>query len=280
VVEDRLGLDELGAGVDLLLGADRLVLGRRAKGRPGRAQEPLRPLLDLAPVQVLALVAHPPQHPDQLHRVQVRLVGLARGRRAKAGMVAAQTEDVADAQPRRAHGVRLQCHPAAVARLQLHHRFQAVVQAELAGGDAAHARRGGGVVGEVRRGDVAAQHVHLLVEQLGRGGERRCDLRRHHESAGAQTGFQAGDRFAVGGRMVLCVALPPGRLAQVMEETAPLLLELLPVGDQLDGVRPLAARARHKRRASNQVSWPTLLPSSGALISSSWSRRPRRSARS
>ena len=128
VVEDRLGLHELRAGVDLLVHADRLVLGRRTEGRGGCAQEPLRPRLDLAAVQVDALVAHSAQYPQHLHGVQVKLIRLGHRSNPGAVMVAAEAEEVVDAQPGRAHGLRSDGYTGPIARLELHHRLQPLLQ--------------------------------------------------------------------------------------------------------------------------------------------------------
>ena len=150
--------------------------------------------------------------------------GLPMGEGPKQCVVAAQTEDVANAQPGSAHGVRLERDPAAIPRLKLHHRLQPQVQAELAGGQAAHARRGRGVVGEVGGASPCpCSMLRLLLQQLGRRGQRRRDLSRDDKGAGAQVGLQPRNGLLIGGRVILRIALPPVGLAQIVEELVPLV---------------------------------------------------------
>jgi hypothetical protein len=49
-------------------------------------------------------------------------------------MVAAQAEEIANAQPGRADGIGRDGYPGAVARLKLHHRLQAALQRIHTGG--------------------------------------------------------------------------------------------------------------------------------------------------
>ena len=196
-------------------------LGGAPKGEAAVPRNHFGRGLHLAAVKVNALVAHPAQHPQHLDGVEVELVGLGHGAGSGAVVVAAQAEDVVDAQAGRADCVRGDRHTRAVAGLQLHHRLQPVLQTMGTGRQAAHARRGRGAVGEVGRSDVVAQAVHLLVLGGERGIQRRRDLGGGRERARAQGSLQQRDRLGVGRRMILAVALPPVRLARGVEYVAP-----------------------------------------------------------
>jgi len=185
-VVDQVGLEELRPGVDLLVLAQGLEFGPRGERRCRRAQEHLGRELDRTPVEVVALVAHPAQHPQHLHRIQINDVQPSQRRRPHAPAVAGEHQHVAHAQGARPQHLRLQRGPRAVAALHLHDRLGPVLQGDSAAGQAGHARRGRGVVGEVDGGYVRLHQVNVLAELARRRAQRGRNFRRDDELPGAQ----------------------------------------------------------------------------------------------
>jgi hypothetical protein len=133
--------------------------------------------------------AHRLRHGEQalavevVHRLRLGLV-------ADLGVVAAEDEDVVDAERRRAEDVALQREPVAVAAGHLEDRLDAALHEEVRGGEAGEVHLGAGAVGDVDRGDEALQGQRALQEFRRIGRDRGRDLGGDDELAGAQAGLQ------------------------------------------------------------------------------------------
>ena len=114
------------AGRELALEAFRLPIRRRIDRHIGDADEEIRFAGDLAARGQFAAVADADRGRDQRagveieHRLRLRLI-------ARARVVAAQHQQVADAERRRAEQVALQRDPVAVAAGELQHRLDAAL---------------------------------------------------------------------------------------------------------------------------------------------------------
>ena len=193
----RLVWKNCAPGVDLLVLAERLEARLGGKGRGRRAEEDLGRELDLAPVQVLALVAHPAQDPQHLDRVEVDDVHAATRRRAPCVMLSPDRHRMLRT-PSAVAPITSDCRPTRV-------RSRAAIcitgsapfcDGEHAARPAGHARRGRGVIGEVDGRHIGLDQVDVAAQLLRRRGQRRRDLGRHHELAGLQAALQLGDRLA------------------------------------------------------------------------------------
>ena len=145
--------------------------------------------VDLAPRRQFATIAHPDRGFDQRAGVEIehRLgVGLIAGAR----IVAAQHQEVADAERRRADQIALQREAVAVAAGQLQDRLDAVLVQDRRSGERAEMRARAGPVGDVDGvGDVLERH--RLDQQLLRvARDRRRDLGRDDEAAGRECPFE------------------------------------------------------------------------------------------
>jgi hypothetical protein len=125
-VVDEVALEELRACVRFLQFAQGLDARCRGRGRRGGAEEQARRTCDGAAVQVLLLVAHAPQDPQHLDRVEIPEVHAPLRRRPLPRVVAGQAEHVADAERRGAQDLRLERHARAIPRGDLHHRLDAL----------------------------------------------------------------------------------------------------------------------------------------------------------
>ncbi len=257
-VVDEIALEELRAGVRLLQLALRLGVGRRGAGRRRGAQEQPRRIRDAAAVEPHLRVAHAAQDPQHLDRVHVPDVHAAVGSGTQSRVVAGQAEHVADAEGRGAEDLGLQSHPGAVARRDLHHRLDALLDGERRTGERRHARRGRRVVGEVRGVDVVAQDVQG-ARQLVRGDrERRRHFAGHDELPGGELLLERRSRLVRRRRVGLIVSHPPDGLPNLAEERIPERAAFLgrsrealhrsaeaPLARLLHDLRPrLAARSR------------------------------------
>ena len=92
---DTLGLNEISAGIDLLVLADRLEFWFRSIRRGSSTEEIHRRELDVATVKVFSLVPHAAEQPEHLDRIEVEDVTSSHRNRALAGVVSGKAEDVA-----------------------------------------------------------------------------------------------------------------------------------------------------------------------------------------
>ena len=135
-VVDALGLDEIGACVRLLRESDDAELEGIAEGIRRRTDEdlrlserPLLAVLDLITAEKGLLIAHHLQRRDELYGVHVVDV-LARRMIAKVLMIAAQAQDIPDAQGVGPEDVALNRDAVAVATGDLDHRLQSFGEGE------------------------------------------------------------------------------------------------------------------------------------------------------
>ncbi len=147
-IHAELGLRELRAGGDLGGQALRLPAGLRIDRAVGGAEEERRRACDLAAGRQFALVAQTARGFQEHARVDIehRLgVGLVAGAR----IVAAQHQEVADAERRGAQQVALQRDAVAVAASDLHDRLDALLDQDRGGGERREMRAGAGAVCEI-----------------------------------------------------------------------------------------------------------------------------------
>ena len=166
-VEDQVGLEELRARVDLLLFAQCLEFRVGRKGGGCCAQENLRRKFDLAPIQVLALIAHAAQDPKHLHRIEVVDLHLLAWGRGEPCAVAADAQDVADTERGRADHFALEIAARTIARRDLQDGFSAMCHRDLTAGPGGHARRGRGIVCKVDGRDVMFGRLDVLDQLVG-----------------------------------------------------------------------------------------------------------------
>ncbi len=133
----------------------------------------------------LAAVAHADRGLNQRTGIEIehRLgVGLI----ARARIVAAQHQKVADAERRRADQVALQREPVAVAAGQLQHRLDAVLVQDRRGGERTHMRARACTVGDVDGVGDILERQRLDQQFLRIARDRRRDFGRDDEPAGRE----------------------------------------------------------------------------------------------
>ncbi len=191
-VVDQVALEELRARVRLLQLALRLRAWRGRARRRGGAEEQARRRRHAAAVEPDLRVAHPPQDPEHLDRIQIPGVHASVGRRAHARVVTGETEDVAYAERGGAEDLRLKPHPRPVPGRDLHDGLDALLDRERRARKRRHARRRRRVVGEIRRVDVVAQDVEGAGQLVRGHRQRRRHLAGHDERTREELLFERG----------------------------------------------------------------------------------------
>ena len=117
------------------------------------------------------------------HRLRVGLI-------ARARIVAAQHQKIAQAERSRAEQIALQREAIAVAAGELQHRLDAVALKDRGGCERAEMRTCAGAVGDVDRVGEVLQRQRLVEQILRVAGHRRRDFRRYDETAGMDRLFK------------------------------------------------------------------------------------------
>ena len=165
-VVDDLGLDKVSAVLDLLAKAYRAELKGIGKGVGGGAEKQFRRLsLDLLAALELPVVAHVPDHAQQLDGVHVKDT-LGAGMVAELLVVTGETEQVFQAHGRRGQDIALHADAVAVTAGHLDDRFHALGLGDQAGADTRHPDNRCLAVGDVDGIDIPSQDARLFPDHF------------------------------------------------------------------------------------------------------------------
>ena len=175
-----LGLEKLGAGLDLALHLHQLRVHGVGAGRHDSALGKLGGLANqVVAAQILAGFQQAGGM-QQRHGIQIEH-GLGLGMVAQLGVVAGEAEDVVDPQHGGAEQVGFQSNTVPIAAGQLENGVQSGILQHLAGGEGTEAHDGGLVVSNVDKMDAGEVLLRFLYHAVNMNSFGRADLGRNHK---------------------------------------------------------------------------------------------------